>query len=154
MRLIDADKLKEFVENTLENKMIVKKFMQDTSDIKMATGIDFAMATELLKDVVKYIDEQPAEAYCEAWTPKEKKLPPDYSKVLIDTENGITIGWHVEDGGSWNVLQWYITKDRITRRDLRIGNQPAVMEVPISSDYVRAWMPLPEKWVWNTAPDM
>lgn len=25
MRLIDADKLKEFVENTLENKMIVKK---------------------------------------------------------------------------------------------------------------------------------
>lgn len=154
MRLIDADKLKEFVENTLENKMIVKKFMQDTSDIKMATGIDFAMATEVLEEVVKYIDEQSDEAYCEAWTPKEKKLPPDYSKVLIDTENGITVGWYAEDGGSWKVLQWYITKDRITRCDLRIGNQPAVMEVPISSDYVRAWMPLPEKWVWNTAPDM
>lgn len=86
------------------------------------------------------------------WTPVSERLPDNAQhkgafcpKYQVMTKYGVTEGWYNPDYESWYVLLWFMTKRFYeTDIDLKRGDIPEVVKIPLKAGIVTAWMPLPE----------
>ena len=66
-------------------------------------------------------------------------------KYQVMTKYGVTEGWYNPDYESWYILLWFMTKRfHETDIDLKRGDIPEVVKIPLKAEIVTAWMPLPE----------
>lgn len=88
------------------------------------------------------------------WIPVEERLPENAKhkgtfcpKYQVDTKYGVTEGWYNPDVKSWYCLFWFMTKRYLQHEiDFKKGDAPEVVRVPLESDIVIAWRPLPEAY--------
>lgn len=88
------------------------------------------------------------------WIPVEERLPENAKhkgtfcpKYQVDTKYGVTEGWYNPDVKSWYCLFWFMTKRYLQHEiDFKKGDAPEVVRVPVESDIVIAWRPLPEAY--------
>ena len=86
------------------------------------------------------------------WTPVSERLPDNAQhkgafcpKYQVMTKYGVTEGWYNPDYESWYVLLWFMTKRfHETDIDLKRGDIPKVVKIPLKAGIVTAWMSLPE----------
>lgn len=86
------------------------------------------------------------------WIPVSERLPDNAQhkgafcpKYQVMTKYGVTEGWYNPDYESWYVLLWFMTKRfHETDIDLKRGDIPEVVKIPLKAEIVTAWMPLPE----------
>ncbi len=90
----------------------------------------------------------------DGWIPVEERLPENAKhkgtlcpKYQVDTKYGVTEGWYNPDVKSWYCLFWFMTKRYLQHEiDFKKGDAPEVVRVPLESDIVIAWRPLPEAY--------
>ena len=88
------------------------------------------------------------------WIPVTERLPDNAQhkgafcpKYQVMTKYGVTEGWYNPDYESWYVLLWFMTKRfHETDIDLKRGDVPEVVKIPLKAGIVTAWMPLPEPY--------
>ena len=86
------------------------------------------------------------------WIPVTERLPDNAQhkgafcpKYQVMTKYGVTEGWYNPDYENWYVLLWFMTKRfHETDIDLKRGDIPEVVKIPLKAGIVTAWMPLPE----------
>lgn len=140
MRLIDADRLREFFETESGD--------QSYKFIDLSTAFKFALRT---------IDKAPTidpDVLRPQWIPVTERLPDNAShpgalckRCMVMTKYGVTEGWYNPDRESWYVLFWFMT-ERIREYEIDFvsGDIPRVVKVPLHNGIVSAWMPLPEPY--------
>lgn len=143
-RLIDADKLME--ELTSFSMHITGSHHQDF------------IVSQCKNSIKRMVDEQPAvdvpDINVGEWIPCNERLPENAKhkgafcpKYWVMTKYGQTIGWYNPDFESWFVLVWFITSRCLESEiDLDRADIPKVVKVPIKTEIVKAWMPLPEPY--------
>ena len=90
----------------------------------------------------------------DGWISVEERLPENAKhkgtfcpKYQVDTKYGVTEGWYNPDVKSWYCLFWFMTKRYLQHEiDFKKGDAPEVVRVPLESDIVIAWRPLPEAY--------
>lgn len=109
-------------------------------------------------DVINIVRVKLEEFYKEkenaGWIPVEERLPENAKhkgtfcpKYQVDTKYGVTEGWYNPDVKSWYCLFWFMTKRYLQHEiDFKKGDAPEVVRVPVESDIVIAWRPLPEAY--------
>ena len=88
------------------------------------------------------------------WIPVSERLPDNaqhkgafYPKYQVMTKYGVTEDWYNPDYESWYVLLWFMTKRfHETDIDLKRGDVPEVVKIPLKAGIVTAWMPLPKTY--------
>ena len=88
------------------------------------------------------------------WIPCNERLPENAKhkgtfcpKYWVMTKYGQTIGWYNPDFESWFVLVWFTTSRYLDSEiDFDRADIPKVVKVPIKTEIVKAWMPLPEPY--------
>ena len=90
----------------------------------------------------------------DGWIPVEEQLPENAKhkgafcpKDQVETKYGVTEGWYNPDVKSWYCLFWFMTQRYLEHEiDFVKGDVPKVVRVPLESDIVIAWRPLPESY--------
>lgn len=90
----------------------------------------------------------------DGWIPVEEQLPENAKhkgafcpKYQVETKYGVTEGWYNPDVKSWYCLFWFMTQRYLEHEiDFVKGDVPKVVRVPLESDIVIAWRPLPESY--------
>lgn len=88
------------------------------------------------------------------WIPVEERLPENAKhkgafcpKYQVETKYGVTEGWYNPDVKSWHCLFWFMTQRYLEHEiDFVKGDVPKVVRVPLESDIVIAWRPLPDPY--------
>lgn len=88
------------------------------------------------------------------WIPCSERLPENAQhkgafcpKYQVMTKYGVTEGWYNPDNESWYVLFWFMTARFLeTDIDIKRGDVPEVVKIPLKAGIVTAWMPLPEPY--------
>lgn len=120
MRLIDADKLIEWIEDWDKNI---------TKDINAP---DVGEANHIIKDVLQAIVDQLMDMDTLEWIPVSEGLPNDYDMVLVT----------INSGGKGCITYCQYEYDDVVER----GIFKDADGIWISDEGVTAWMRLPEPW--------
>ena len=131
----------------IDEKQLIKEIKEAANTDRYEGYVPAAV----LFEVIDMIREQPAVG---EWIPCSERLPEKVKRkdTLFPTHNimtkyGVTEGWYNPDQKSWYVLTWfgYSIYDE-QNIDFEMGDIPKVIRVPLSSEIVTAWQPLPEPW--------
>lgn len=90
----------------------------------------------------------------DGWISVDERLPENAKhkgvfcpKYQVNTKYGVTEGWYNPDVKSWYCLFWFMAKRYLEHEiDFAKGDVPKVVRVPLESDIVIAWRPLPEPY--------
>lgn len=140
----ELEKILQEIKGMLEENKVIELNGDGTVN-RCIIGVDLAWGS--IKSIVR-------KHMTDSWIPVEERLPENAKhkgtfcpKYQVDTKYGVTEGWYNPDVKSWYCLFWFMTKRYLELEiDFVKGDVPKVVRVPLESDIVIAWRPLPEPY--------